>query len=394
MKIIFTVHSYYPNHDGVQYVTEYLAEGLSKRGHKVLVITGIRKGCPEKEVHHGVSIIRVNLRTRYGICTGDKKGYIKYMERITQGADILVSVCTQTALTDSLLPSLGRIRCKKILYMHGMHEFRWQKTDFEHLSYFLYKIWRNLKWGCLYRKNQENFRIYDEVIQLHELDAANIFFKEKLGITSKIMGNAAENIFFEKIQNEPEGNAFRLDMQKKTELICVSNYSERKNQEYLLRALRKCRNRNKCRLTLIGSEKNRYCRYLLHLREKNYSDLDVAILYGLSREESAAYILNADIFLLGSTWEAYPVSLIEAMASSVPFISTDVGCVSCLPGGVVVKNEDEMAYWTDLLIENRELRKKIGEAGREYSRSYAAIEKKVDQLENIMLELVNKDEGT
>ena len=39
MKIVFTVHTYYPNKDGVQYVTQYLAEGLAKLGHDITVIT-------------------------------------------------------------------------------------------------------------------------------------------------------------------------------------------------------------------------------------------------------------------------------------------------------------------------------------------------------------------
>ena len=39
MKIVFTTHTYWPRKDGVQYVTQYLAEGLAKDGHEVIVFT-------------------------------------------------------------------------------------------------------------------------------------------------------------------------------------------------------------------------------------------------------------------------------------------------------------------------------------------------------------------
>ena len=35
MKILFVVHSYYPEKDGVSIVTQYMAEGLCERGHEI-----------------------------------------------------------------------------------------------------------------------------------------------------------------------------------------------------------------------------------------------------------------------------------------------------------------------------------------------------------------------
>ena len=42
MKILITVSTYYPKNDGVQNVTQYLAEGLCKLGNDVTVITSNR----------------------------------------------------------------------------------------------------------------------------------------------------------------------------------------------------------------------------------------------------------------------------------------------------------------------------------------------------------------
>lgn len=49
MKIVFTVHTYYPEKNGVQVVTEYLAEGLAKKGHDIHVITSLVSGEKKKQ---------------------------------------------------------------------------------------------------------------------------------------------------------------------------------------------------------------------------------------------------------------------------------------------------------------------------------------------------------
>lgn len=39
MRIIFAVHTYYPAHNGVQAITQYMAEGLAKLHHEIMVIS-------------------------------------------------------------------------------------------------------------------------------------------------------------------------------------------------------------------------------------------------------------------------------------------------------------------------------------------------------------------
>ena len=50
MKLLFTVNTYIPKRDGVQFVTKYLAEGLVKKGHSVDLITRQCKELTEVEV--------------------------------------------------------------------------------------------------------------------------------------------------------------------------------------------------------------------------------------------------------------------------------------------------------------------------------------------------------
>ena len=95
-------------------------------------------------------------------------------------------------------------------------------------------------------------------------------------------------------------------------------------------------------------------------------------------------IKKASVFAMGSKKEMFPISIIEAMAAGVPFISTDVGCVKYLPGGVIVENEREMAYWFKLFFQNEDLRCSTGLLGRNYARKYLTISSKTKELDKII----------
>ena len=59
------------------------------------------------------------------------------------------------------------------------------------------------------------------------------------------------------------------------------------------------------------------------------------------------------------------------MAWGKPFVSTDVGCVRDLPGGLVVRDEAEMTRQLQCLATEPRLRASLGDAGhREYLAKY------------------------
>ena len=57
MRIIFAVHTYYPAHNGVQAITQYMAEGLAKLHHEIMVISEKKNGFVEQEEHNGYQYI-------------------------------------------------------------------------------------------------------------------------------------------------------------------------------------------------------------------------------------------------------------------------------------------------------------------------------------------------
>jgi glycosyltransferase involved in cell wall biosynthesis len=264
--------------------------------------------------------------------------------------------------------------------MHGMYDPKWKSYEIQGLADIGHKLWGNVRWGYYYNVSKHYFELYDHIIQLHQFDPSYNFFKNKYNIQSEVIENAAENVFF--LNDRSSDN-----MISGKYALSVANYIPRKNQELLLKSFYRLENEADFRMIFIGSEKSDYYQYLVRLNKKlskKYGDRNIELLYGIGREQTISYIKNASFFLLGSKWEAFPLSIVESMASGVPFISMDVGCVRFLPGGRVVNDEEEMAYWMSLLIENESIRKMLGDAGREYAKEHMSIASQIHKLEELL----------
>jgi len=93
-------------------------------------------------------------------------------------------------------------------------------------------------------------------------------------------------------------------------------------------------------------------------------------LGALPHEQMAALYREADIFCLPSWWEAMPLSILEAMASGLPVVATEVGDIPRLVDdgvtGVLVppQNPDALAAALRELARDTERRRQMGKAGR------------------------------
>lgn len=363
MRVLITVKTYFPYKDGVQTVTQYLAEGLVRRGIEVCVITSKHPECVDEDVHNGVRIKRFDLNIVHSFYFGEKKMYIKYVKRMVKDFDVLVNVCTQNPFTDILLPILNQLDIKKILYLHGMFEFRQPLFSFKYtFVQNLQRLWNFARWWYLYFVMGKYFKQYEQVIQLHKQDYAVNFFKKHYNTDSYVIENAAEDMFFN-LSRDGKKNKFERY------IISVSNYFENKNQEMILEAFYKSNINSRVGLVFIGSEQTEYYTKLIKLNEhlSQGNNKNVQFLYGISRKEIADYLKNAEFFVMASKSEKFPVSIVEAMASSIAFISTDVGCVQYLPGGIIVNNVEEMVHAMNKLDSDKSFCEKLAKKGFKYA---------------------------
>lgn len=383
MKIVFTVNTYYPCKDGVSVVTTYQAEGLAKKGHEVLVLTGHPEGELRKEMHNGVMIERDDLITVHAIHRGDKKEFQNKIIELSKNVDVIINVCLQTSRSDWMLPIIDKLYCKTMLYMHGMLDFSWKKQDFSSVSAFAHKVWNTILFRKLYFGNRKNIEKYDLISHLHQFDTANLFFEKNYNVKGKtfILENAADDAFF---------SATHIGKKQKKYMIYVANFDTRKNQKMCLRAFYLAKLPDDFQMILIGSSKTDYYHELKKYEaqlEKQFGKRNVKILTDIPREEIARYVSEATFYVMSSRWEAFPISIVEAMAVGIPFISTDVGVTRYMPGGVIAKSVEDMAYWMEVLSTQVECCNKLGESGREYAQKQMTIEKKVDELENRLLSI-------
>jgi colanic acid/amylovoran biosynthesis glycosyltransferase len=123
---------------------------------------------------------------------------------------------------------------------------------------------------------------------------------------------------------------------------------------------------------------------------------DVVFTGPRNKDELMIEYKNADIFLLPSMDEMTPVVIMEALASGLPVVATDVAAVSELvqrnESGFIVepKNTKQMATCIKTLIENPGLRVDMGSKGRNFiSRNYD-IKVLNRKLEEIYLECLQK----
>lgn len=377
MKIVITVSTYFPQKDGVSVVTTYLAEGLAKKGHEVMVYTAFRESKLSDELHNKVIIKRIEATTVHAIHKGNKAEYLSKLMHEVESADVLINVCTQCALTDWILPYVKDIKCKKILYMHGMVDFKFHKYNFDSLSALYSKIYNIIRWKLYYTLNCINFKSYDYIVQLHNKDTAYRYFEKRGFCNQLVIGNAVEDAFFETCK--------KSDLTKKM-ILNVNNFFAVKNQAMGLKVFYQLDIADQYQFVFIGSEKNKYYDYLVKLKEK-YDGLfgfrDVIFLTGVDRKQIPQYIKSAVLYVMTSKSEIYPVSLLEAAACGTPIISTDVGIVKHFPFCKIVKNEKQLVEAMRAILLSGDLQKFYSMEGSSYAQKYFHVNQKVDLLEKL-----------
>lgn len=108
----------------------------------------------------------------------------------------------------------------------------------------------------------------------------------------------------------------------------LGNIVPRKNNAAAIRALRPMLAAGECELH-IGGDDFRHDGYMAEVR-REAEGLPVT-LHG-HIDDPVRFLADKDIFLMASTKEGWPVSIMEAMACGLPVISTDIGDIAALLG--------------------------------------------------------------
>ena len=133
----------------------------------------------------------------------------------------------------------------------------------------------------------------------------------------------------------------------------------------------------------------------LELQTKNLGISSSVIFAGMRKDVPA--ILNAlDVLVLSSLWEGLPVILLEAMAASLPVVSTIVdGVVGVVQPDVttlLVPTSDHKALANACLrlARDPDLREKMGQAGLQRVSEYYSLDHMIDLVSSLYTELLTK----
>jgi len=122
---------------------------------------------------------------------------------------------------------------------------------------------------------------------------------------------------------------------------------------------------------------------------------NIVKLIGVQKEISKLLWVY-DIFVLTSLVEGSPNALLETMSSGLPVIATDVGGVPEIiknnQNGILIPKQDENALVEKIiqLMNNPELRTRLGKNAREFVLENHSIDNTVKNLENIYFQLLKQ----
>jgi glycosyltransferase involved in cell wall biosynthesis len=130
-------------------------------------------------------------------------------------------------------------------------------------------------------------------------------------------------------------------------------------------------------------------------REVRSMDAPAATFLGaLPHERIAAELARADVFCLPSWYEAMPLSILEAMASGLPVVATDVGDIprvvaQGVTGDLVpARSPERLADALEALLTDPEGRRRMGAAGRQRVEQDFTQERAVAALDRLYRQLV------
>lgn len=367
MKILLTTFTYPPFADGCSEAAAVLARGLAGLGHHLTVATGVhpRRTPASATANPRVESFQIegNGNRRVGI-QATAEEIARYRRLLTDGDfDLIIFENWDAWPTFLAEPLLASLKPKKILVSHGYTPHIWG-------------FYPKFPWGVTYwlggwplvLRTPWLMRQFDHLVVLSQRQDFGRFLDHRLARVTgykpvSVIGNGA----FAREFNDPGLPDFRreFDLGPGLLLLYVANYCDRKNQLMLVRAFRRAQLQG-ATLVLIGSEINEYAEAVRRLEaelQPQFPVGQVRLLEKLNRAQTCAAYRAADLFVLSAKAETQPIVLLEAMASHTPWLSTDVGCVAELPGGVVARNEADFTAKLRELAGSPERRQQLAAEG-------------------------------
>jgi glycosyltransferase involved in cell wall biosynthesis len=181
------------------------------------------------------------------------------------------------------------------------------------------------------------------------------------------------------------------------DIVYMARVNDTKRQHLLIEAFNKIANKHPdWRVLMYGTLKDKkyvaFCENLI----KKYG-LENQIFFKGETKEVEDVLRRSEICAFPSKFEGFSLAQTEAMAVGLPVIGFDYCCgvnelIKDGENGFLVKDIDEFTNKLDLLISNKQLRRKMGIEARKISDEYAP-ESIMEQWENLMNNVIEEKNG-
>ena len=364
MKILVATFTFFPNKDGVSEAASAQVKAFQAQGWNVDVATE-----PTSPTRNSLNWMGAKIH-EFAI-TGSPYFQDPYKGRaVADYCDFLRSGDWDVIIFHGYswplylaVSFLEKIRSKKILVSHGYGALVWipvPRFPFG-LLYLAFAAWQSLQMlGWIHK--------IDRWVFLSPRRDFRAFYDHWLATRIQYPGITIIPNGVELADGHRNKRTFRIELgisQSSPLFLCVANYAKRKDQGYAVRAFRRAKISG-AHMVFIGSEFNESSAQF----QKEDAPLAAANPAGtihwmekVDREKTLQAIADCDVFVLSANHEAQPISLLEAMRESKPWIARNAGCISELPGGVCVFSEKQMALEMRRLAQDPEARIYLGKIG-------------------------------
>lgn len=323
---------------GTEIATYYLAEHLAQRGHEVHVITSLDEGLPVESQEKGFYIHRIpKVRIRFpGV-------FIFWADIIRNIRKISPDIVHAQSL-GAAIPALISKKIFKIPYaVWG------QGTDV-----YLPNLVTKLSSRIILKNANAVIALTNDMKRAMQA----IYDRDILVVPNGI-----------DLRGYTEKSLIQKAEESETIILFVGRLHPVKGVQYLIQAMQIVHKElPDVKLVLVGhGEEKDYLEILtdrLGLREC------VDFVGGVPHEKIPDYMYHADIFILPSLSEGFPVTILEAMACGLPVIATKVGGLPDIieegMNGYLVeaKKPDEIADKVLMLMQNDVMRENISANNR------------------------------
>lgn len=358
MKKILFVSTCYPSGEYPQYCIflEQQAQALKSLGNIVDILVPTSDGTPKSSLRshkwNSLTVYNINYKTlRYNmfldITTNSFNSQLKKLLVENKYDVVSVHLAPDWMLKDLILLS-KKMSFRVVQHYHGLNIWSEYYSKYPLISKF-----SAYKRKILLENVDGVVGVSDRVCNLvrSRVNNKNIF----------TVFNGADVEKF-KPKRRTDGNKFKV--------TCVANLIPIKGQKYLIEAISKLVSKldnKKIILDIIGRGKDEL--FLKNEVQRLNMEKYVRFHGYIPYEEVARLISDSDAFVLPSFFDACPCVCLEAMACSVPVISCkNQGTAEITIDGengllIEEKNSDSIVEKLSLLLNDEELRKKIGENG-------------------------------